>query len=284
MVRSTLAGPESGGSLGALFSLRWPPALVSSHFGELRLDHWPTLMVGLAELGMPVLVAPFVIARGIHWGRRGRFELAALAMASVLGAVFPLIVRYRAERDISRLTSFSLLVWVVLGLPIVLAWFRRRRGALPIASVVLGFGLLTFAGLMVSGSLLTAIPRGVFTEKVAPLDAAMAGQVWDRLPADALVFDSHPWRSIVITGRPAQSSRLDYEPLPDWSRLVLDPSAGELARAGYTHVYADAQWLRNLPDPLWLEAGCVQVLWDGEDNADNRTRQLLDITECHGAP
>ncbi len=44
--------------------------------------------------------------------------------------------------------------------------------------------------------------------------------------------------------------------------------------------------MRGLPEAAKqsFDEPCVQILWDGEDNADNGWRRLLDITRCSSAP
>lgn len=288
MAKAILAPTGNTGVAGGepAFFLRWPPAVVSSHLGELRLtDPW-ALAVAAVEIGAPLAAAFFVVPRAFHWGRRRRFEMGSLAVASLAGFSIPLIVGYSPDRDVSRLTAFSLQVWILLSVPLLFQAWRRWPGR-PVRVATVGYlVLLMFSGVVTLGSLLTAAPRAVFTEGVAPLDAGMARVMWDRLPPQALVFDSHPWRAVVLTGRAARSSDLDYESLPEWTALVIDPSPGRMARAGYTHVYADEVWWRGLSEAARrsFDDPCVQTLWEGEDNADNGWRRLLDITSCISAP
>ena len=284
MARGALFGGQSEAAsvTGPLFSFRWPAAVVSSHLGELRLDYWPTIVVAALELGAALCLGPFVVVRSLHWGRRGRFELATLGMASLAGFLLPLFVRYRADRDISRFAAFALLIWVILTVPLCLqAWRRWRRWPVRFGSAAY-FVALMFPGIVVLGSLLTAVPSGVFTEKMAALDAGMATRLWDQLPPQAIVFDSHPWRAVVLSGRLTKTSELDYESLPIWSALVAEPSPERIAGAGYTHVYADEHWWRTLSEAARrsFDDPCVQVLWEGVDNADNGWRMVLDISGC----
>ena len=288
IAKAALAPTGSTGVAGGepAFFLRWPPAVVSSHFGELRFtDPW-ALAVGAIELGAPLAAAFLVVRRAFHGGRRRRFEIGTLAVASLAGFLIPLVVGYSPDRDVSRLTAFSLQVWILLSIPLLFQAWRRWPGWPVRAGTILYLVVLTFSGVATLASLLTAAPRVVFTEDVAPLDAGMASVMWNRLPKDAVVFDSHPWRAVVLTGRATRSSDLAYESLPEWNALVADPSPGRLARAGYSHVYADEVWVRGLPEAAQrsFDDPCVQVLWDGEDNADNGWRRLLDITSCLSAP
>jgi hypothetical protein len=288
IARATLAPSGNTGVAGGepAFFLRWPPAIVSSHFGELRFtDPW-ALAVGAIELGAPLAAALFVVPRAFHWGRRRRFEMGTLAVASLAGFLIPMVAGYSPDRDVSRLTAFSLQVWILLSIPLLFQAWRHWPGWPVRAVTVVYLVVLMFSGVATLASLLTAAPRVVFTEDVAPLDAGMASVMWNRLPPDAVVFDSHPWRAVVLTGRATRSSDLEYKSLPEWSALVADPSPGGMARGGYTHVYADEIWWRGLTQSARtsFEVPCVQTLWEGEDDADNGWRRMLDISSCSSSP
>jgi len=285
MLRSFLAGGETGVAGGVpLITLRWPPAIVSSHLGALSLFRPATLIVALAELGAALVGGVLVLGRARHWGRQGRFDRAGLAAASVIGFVVPMFVGYWPDRDITRLSAFSLVVWILLAVPVVLQVRRAVPAPAVTAAAVCGFALLNLSGLVVLGSLMTALPAVVLTEKMAPLDAGMATRMWDALPPDAVVFDSHPWRAVVLTGRPARSSEIDYSPRPAWEALVANPTPRSMASAGYTYAYIDEHWWRGLPEAARssFDDSCVRTLWEGEDNADNGFRRLIDITSCAG--
>src|SRR3970040_1621509 len=130
IAKATLAPTGSTGVAGgeaALF-LRWPPAIVSSHFGELRFtDPW-ALAVGAIELGAPLAAAFFVIRRAFHGGRRRRFEIGTLGVAALAGFLIPLVVGYSPDRDVSRLTAFSLPVLILLSIPLLFQAWRLWAG------------------------------------------------------------------------------------------------------------------------------------------------------------
>lgn len=274
----SLAGAESGGP--ALFSIRWPLAIVSSHLGELRLDDWRLVLVALAELGAVVLVGPWVTRRAIHWLRQGRMERAILGTSALAGFLLPLFVRYETDRDISRFTAHALIVWSLLSLGGWAALWRRSARARP-AIAAYGF-VACFGGAVAFSSLLTAIPRGVISDEMAPLDAQMARQVWDQLEPGAVVLDSHSWRSVALTGRWARSTGADGEPLPAWRALVAAPDPTAIAAAGYSYVYLDTHWWRMMTPEARasFDAGCVKSVASGEDDADNGSRRLLDVRGC----
>ena len=283
VLRSVVAGAGVASTPGAaLFSFRWPPAIVSSHLGELPLTRGGSILVALAEIGAAVVASPWVTVRTLRWIRQGRWGSAILGASAVLGFVVPLFVRYHADRDISRFTAHSALVWALLSLPALAAVWRRPGWAGRRASIA-GFAiLLCLSGIVTLGSLMTAIPRGVISEEIAPLDAGLTRQVWDRLEPGSLVLDSHAWRSVVVTGRWARSTGADDEPLPEWSALLASPDPALIAGAGYAYVYIDSIWWRSMTVEAQasFRAACVQAVAAGEDDADNAMRLLLDVRAC----
>ena len=288
MAKAVLTPGGASGVAGGtpIVSLRWPPAIVSSHLGELRLDRpvlWP---LAVLELGGGVVAGALVLWRTPHWTRQRRMSIVVLIVASVIGFIAPILVRYSPDRDVTRFTAFSLLIWILLSVPVILQ--ALRRSGRPVIRLAAGayFVILNLAGVMVLGSLLTAMPRGVLTEDVASLDAGMASKLWDSLPENALVFDSRPWRAVPLTGRLTRTSDLNYEPLDSWLTLVRSPSPSALAGQGFTHVYADAQWWRGLPEAsrAAFREDCVTLLMEGTDNGDNGFRRVFDITACTEAP
>jgi len=273
-------GGGAGGSGAGLFALRWPPAIVSAHLGELRLDDFRLVLVALVEMGAAVLLGPWVSVRCLRWLRQGRLELAALGASGAVGFLLPLFVRYQADRDVSRFTAHALLIWMLLGLGAWAAAWRRRPRARPLLSAYTF--VLCFGGLATLASLLTAVPRGVISEEIAPLDAQLAKQVWDRLEPGSVVLDSHAWRSVVLTGRWARSTGIDGEALPEWEALVAEPDPAAIAAAGYRYVYLDTVWWRTISPKAQaaLGDGCVRLVAAGEDDADNGSRRLLDVGAC----
>jgi hypothetical protein len=288
MARALLSpGAPSGVAGGTpIISLRWPPAIVSSHLGELRLDRpalWP---LAVLELGAGVLAAVVVLWRAPRWARQGRMSIVVLVVASLLGFVVPILVRYSPDRDVTRFTALALLTWILLSIPLLLQALRRWPRALTRLVAGAYLVILNLAGVIVLGSLMTAMPRGVFTEDVAPLDASMASKLWDSLPEGSLVFDSRAWRAVPLTGRLTKTSDLSYEPLDSWLALVQAPTPSRLVGEGFTHVYVDEQWWRGLPaeSHISFEDNCVALVMEGEDNGDNGFRRVFDITACSGTP
>lgn len=277
------SGATASGSAGlAGFSLRWPPAIVSAQLGELSLLDSKTLLVGLLELGPVLLAAPAAVWLTRRWLIRGRYQLAGLGVASVIGVLLPLVVRYQSDRDITRLTAEGLLGWLLLAVAAA-ALLLRARPAGRLMWGGLGWAAVTcFGGLVVTGSLLTAIPRAMLSSDIAPIDARMTDRFWGVLEPDSLVLDSHPWRAVALTGLPTRSSPSSLETLPEWEALVADPTLESIVEAGFRYVYVDEYWWQRNGNALAAQFSdpCVELLGMETDEGANGSRRLFDLAGC----
>jgi hypothetical protein len=279
-----LLGP--GGNGAGAFSLRLSPVIVSSHLGELLLTQPPQLVVALAESGAGLLAAPLVTWFIYRWVRSGRHVLAAIATASMIGFVAPWFAEYRVTRDLSRFHGFALLNWALLAVPILALLLRRRSNGRWGSAVLLWAFVCTFGGLVVAASLLTAMPRAVLAEGIAPLDARMAIQLWDVLPREAQVFDSIPARAVMLTGRLTRAADDGYKLLPEYTALLEGATASRLARSGYGYVYIDREWWDTMSDEVHAsyQQACALPLQHQTDNAANGDRWLFDVGACGDMP
>jgi len=275
-VLAGIAGPSVG------FSLRFPPAIVSAHLGELRITQPGELLIGLMEIGPVLLLLPLIAWASIRWAKRGRFLYLAIAISTFFGFVIPLFLRYEVDRDITRLTYYALMGWIILSMPLLRTlWYFKRPHWI---RVVIGTeaALLVFGGLVVTGSLLTAIPKAVLGYVIEPVDAAMTRLVWDELEPGAEVLDSRSWRAVSITGRLTRSAVDSYAELNSWADLVAFPDVHQVAGAGYRYIYVDEFWWDSMPEKAresYMDS-CVKVIQELHDNAANGSRWLFDIGEC----
>jgi hypothetical protein len=276
------AQPLLDAESGLPFMLRSPPAVVSSHLGEMHLTTPGELFIALFELGPIFILSFLVLSQTRRWQNHGQFFLAAIVYASLFGFVLPLFLRYQVDRDITRMTNFALYSWLLLGWMI---WesIRRRSKALwfnrGMTTVVV---LSSFAGLVVLGSLMTAIPEPVFADEIDPIDAAMTRDLWDVLPKDSLVLDSSPWRAVTVTGRSTRSSADSYTTLASWEKLVAYPRVKDVMAQGFDAVYIDRYWWDSMPEQArssYLDR-CVNLLDERFDNGANGARWLYDLSGC----
>ncbi len=267
-----IAGPSVG------FSLRLPPAIVSAHLGELRITRPGELLIGLMEIGPVLLLLPLIAWASIRWSKRGRFLYLAIAISTFFGFVIPLFLRYEVERDITRLTNYALMGWILLSVPLVNTFWHFWIRAVIVTMVT----FVVFGGLVVTGSLFAAIPKAVFADEIEPVDAAMTRLVWDELEPGAEVLDSRSWRAVSITGRLTRSAIDSYAELSSWADLVAFPDVHQVSGAGYRYVYVDEFWWDSMPENAresYMDS-CVRVIQELHDNAANGSRWLFDISEC----
>jgi hypothetical protein len=265
------------------FGLRWPPGLISAHLGILSLADPGKLLIGLAEIGVVLVLGPWVTWWCWRRFRRGDWLIAGLGAAAVAGFAIPLFVRYLDfERDIVRLASAALFIWLVLGFP--LAWFAARRGS-PWLRIVfgIGYGITILGGLVLLSVQLRAIPRPLYSTFIKEPDAMMNRMFWNRLDPGAQVLDPIPHRAITILGLGGGRAQRDpYTPFAEWASLIADPNPSAIAKADYTYIYLDAKWWQAMSheqQQRFLEP-CVQVLAE-EDYGENDFRKLLDIRACN---
>jgi hypothetical protein len=276
----------SGTSVTAtLFSLRLPPAIVSAHLGELRFDRPDQLMIGLFEIGPVLLAGPIVAWAALRWLRRGRFALVSVAVASYLGLLIPVFLRYEVDRDITRISGSGLLDWAILSTAVVWVLWPRLRSAWFRAAILAVAVTSIFAGLVVLGPLLTAASRPVLSNDIAVIDAAMTRRFWDRLAPNALVLDSQGWRAVAVTGLPTRSAVDVTNDLPAWRELVASPEARRVAEAGFGYVYIDQRWWDHMSqaDRASYDQPCAVLLGEETDNNANGLRRLYDVRSCGGA-
>ncbi|NPA06316.1 MAG: hypothetical protein GXO54_02810 [Chloroflexi bacterium] len=280
-VRAALTATASGVGPSA-FQLRWPPAVLSAQWGPLPLTNlwaWPFILV---ELGPTVLFAPWVV----RWAWRASPQAAVdgpFAWSAIFGLVLPVFVRYQSDHAFARVAGFG--VWVV-NLLLVMAlvtWVAQgRRRRVQLASVALA--LVWLPGVVIAALQLSALQRPRLGQHITLADAAIAREVWNALPRDALVFDPLGWPVVVVTGRPTWYGRWFHDPFPEHQALVARPELPALRALGFTHVYVRAQWLETLPADLvaeLFEHPCTRVVAQAPE--DQPTRWLLEIRACSGA-
>jgi hypothetical protein len=273
-------GTGTGTELAGL-SLRWPPAFISAHLGVLHPERPFELMVALAEAG-PVLFAiplSLLLLRRSGWRR---YELAALAVSAPLAALIPCFAEYAVDRDITRFTTYAYVAWFILAVPVLWILARHVRsqavghlGRLWGAASIVG-------GVVVFGALLSAAGTSVFSEAIAPVDAAMTRAVWGTLDPTAMVLDSHPYRAVIVTGVTTQSTSPDFEPYDTWAALVDQPEPAAIADAGYRYAYVDSVWWRAMTDAQQasFRAGCAVEVASNHDQGRNGDRWLFDLQAC----
>jgi hypothetical protein len=277
---SQAASGETAGFAG--FALRWPPALLSAHLGELSLTNPAQLLIGLAELGPAVLLFPWVAIWLLKGLRQDRWATSGLLIGSVVGFLLPLVLSYGVERDISRFTGSALFVWMLVGFAALWFSFRRaRRPGQPLIAAAYTAAILGGAAMLAVE--LIAVPHPQFTYFVQEPDAMMSLAFWDQLDPDAQVLDPNlPFRAVTLFGREGGRSHRDlFTALPEWEALFTSFDPVEFARAGYSYVYLDRDtWQILSPEQkLLLQNPCARRLAEKRSDLEGY-RWLLDIRGC----
>ncbi len=264
------------------FSLRWPPAVLSSHLGALNIFSPLELLIAVCELGPVFLLAPWITAWAWKRLRTGEWISGALIISAWIGLAAPLCLEYQAERDLSRLTGYSLGVWTLLL--IIFVWSKRDQWR---TSLLFWVGTLSLALVLVGGIVTTAIEMSALASPpthglgIEGLDSRMSGDLWNRLPAGDEIFDADGWRASVLTGLPTHAA-IGQDPLPAWKALQQAPTVEALLANHYRYVYVDDFWWKILPkaSKASLSEPCVEVLVERWDDDQRHFRRLLDLQGC----
>jgi hypothetical protein len=279
-------GPPGGGIGLPQIAVRWPPAFFSPHLGVLSLtdlDHWA---IALAEIGLLLFLAPWVLRATPGYLRSGKLLMAGLSIMAVISFLLPILLRFaERDRDIARLTSAALMIWMILGIPY--AWFAYQRGGkLKKTAIGIGYVLVILGGVALLPSQFIAIPQTRLSYFVDDPDALMSKAYWNNLEEGAWIMDlSYPFRPPTLFGRgtgPAYQNA--YRLLPEFEDLISNPDPISLARAGYAYMYVDRKTWQELSERqrAAFEKACVRIV--AEQKTVKDFRRLFDIQDCQNAP
>ena len=243
------------------FSLRWPPAMPSGHFGPLSLIDPGQIVIMLAEAG-PALI--LLILAAIYWLRsslQARYLPQSLVAGSILSVLFPIFFRYGLDFDITRLVGAALWLSFALAFPFLWLWLANARQGFRLLAG-LGYGVTVFAGLVMLAVELVAMPVAQTTYYLKYPESDLARAYWNRLEPGAQVLDSIPERSVLLFGRPSFAAQDVYKRSPQWQALVANPDPAAVAAAGYSYVYMDeGLWKKATPAVQQAyEQPCVQLV------------------------
>jgi len=262
------------------FTLRWPPGLTSAHLGELSFLNPRQVVVLLAELGPALLMVPFA-SLFTWWGfKRRDWMLAGLGAAGLLSFVVAVFFQYGFERSATRLPATALWIWVLLGFPILWKIFQKNGSGTRLW-LRAGYAITVLGGIVIFAIQLSAIPAPQLSYYINITDAQLSRQLWNRLPANSLVFDRQPSRSVTLFGQPTVAYEDVYKPLPQWSKLVDDPNPKAIAQAGYAFVYVDRDWWEQMTSEQHtaFQQPCVKTFAQ-QVPVDGDFRRLLDVRSC----
>ena len=262
------------------FRFIWPPAIISSHLGELELSKPNEIIVALFEIGPAIIFAPFAIVWSWRRLKRGNVLIGGLGAATILFLIFSLVFRYGTGRDTSRIMWTTLFLWILLGMPAILMIIRYgSRFYRYLFFAIFGAGM--FTGILLLGIQFTSITKPVQTYFADSADARISRMYWDALEPDAEVFDPTSFRSVTLFGRAVRSHETIYHPMDSWQQLVINPDVFAIAEAGYSHIYVDEGWWNALTEfqRASFDNPCVERL-AAEEDPESGIRWLFRIEAC----
>ena len=154
-----------------------------------------------------------------------------------------------------------------------------------LAVLTLGF-ISIFGGMILFGIELTAAQKPVLSLAMQSMDVQIYNKYWDKLPSDALVFDTLPARAVTIFGRFTDSNETWYVPKQSWIRLAQNPYPRDLRAAGFDYFYYSLiNWDSFSPEvQSALEDSCVKLVVQADGIRSDTLRpswvRLVDIRGC----
>jgi hypothetical protein len=263
------------------FSLRWPPAMPSGHFGPLSLFDPGQIVIMLAEAGPALLLLPLVIVYWLRPGRETRCLPQALAAGAIISLLFPIFFRYGLDFDITRLVGASLWLSYGLAFPVLWLWLVRAKNGFRLAAGI-GYGIAILAGLVTLSVELVAIPVPQTTYYIKYNEGDFSRIYWNQFAQDAQVLDSMPERAVLLFGRASFAATDVYKRSDSWKALVAQPDPYNALSAGYSYVYMNDSWWQAIPPDIQAAYNqpCVQLV-DQMDMPDDHFRKLYNIQACH---
>lgn len=262
------------------FSLRWPPAVPSGHFGPLSLLDPGQILILLAEAGIALVMLPVSVIYWLSKLKNSDHLPKALAIGSVISFLFPVFFRYGLDFDITRMVGAALWVSFVLAFPVLWLWLvKARQGFRLLAGI--GYGIAVFSGLVMLSVELIAIPVVQTTYYLGYGESDFSKPYWNRLEKNAQILDSVPERAVLLFGRASFAAQDVYTRSPEWKALIANPDPASVASAGYSYVYMDDVWWQNLPPAAQAAYSqpCVKLVTELKVNG-TQDRKLYSVASC----
>ncbi|HEX2696294.1 MAG TPA: hypothetical protein VHM28_01210 [Anaerolineales bacterium] len=282
-----VSGLEAASYFDVSPTFLWPPSVISAHLGALSVFNPSQLTAALAEIGPIVLVTPLVFIWAWKSFKLQKWFEAALIFSS-LAALPALFVTFKGPLFTAtpRLMGGWFFACILYAVPLLWIWTYRRNQTVQAGIVTLGF-ITTLSGLVLFAIQLIAVQKPIYATFITPMDAKMSQEYWNKLPADALIFDPSVFRTPTVFGRFTNSSPTWYLQSLAWEALVADPDPFKIHAAGFDYMYFDIDYWNKLTSSQQtaLANGCVKLVAqvDGIHSEQDYTkdfRRLLNISNC----
>ncbi len=261
----------------------WPPAIMSAHLGVLKLINLNQFLIALIEMGpILILVIPVTLAM-MGFVRSNKILMAGLSIMSLFCFLTPLFIRFtERERDITRLTSTALSIWMVLGLPY--AWKVFTKGKYLSKTIICtGYIISILGGIALFPSQLISIAKTQPSYFVQEPDAIMCNRYWDRFEKNVWILDpAYPYRPATLFARTTGPAYQDaYTRLPEFRELLTEFDPIQIALAGYSYIYIDKETWQSVTSEQRqaFQQPCIKTVLEQKTEMGD-FRRLLDIRKC----
>lgn len=278
--------PGAEQNVGVLgFLPRWPPAILSGQLGSMAVtDPW-ALAAGILEMGVIVLMLPWLTWR---WWRTQRHDwlLQLLLLVAWMGILIPLFVAWASDSNVAHITDFGLDVTVLI-LVLMLTGNTVERPSPADArfrlSGILTLALMAVPGVVLLGIQLTAAQTTILSEHYGDAEARLLQQAWGRLPPSGKVL-GYVGAGSILTGH-LTGGIYSVTPSEDrafWDAMLSAPRIQPLVQAGFDFIYMDSRWWSSLDAASQqdLQQPCVTVFARGEDFPGGKFAEILDLRGC----
>jgi hypothetical protein len=273
---NTVVPSDPNGFMG--FWFRIPPQIQSSHLGNLTLTEPLMFLVVIAELGLVVLFFPWITHYLLKRFQTGETVPAIILFSSWLGLFLPCFIGFTLDRDITRLSEYSIGLWItILSIDILSMkkWNTYR------VLGIFALGVMSIGGISNLLRELPAISKPVDSYYVNELDVKVSNEYWGKLPKNCKIFDPGGFTALIVTGcKTEMTYRNTYTKLPEWKDLANDPSPRKLYAAGYDFAYLDLEdWIGLSPETkAEYKSPCTNLL--SKELSEFHARRLYQLVNC----
>ncbi len=262
------------------FSIRWPPAVLSAHLGSIQIQTPLGIGVAILEMGLVVVFLPWLSVQIFRRKSESIWIEKILILTAWIGVIFPILFRWSSERDITRFTSFGIII-IVLLLLVELPKVNKSRKLISLYIGTISLSLMVFSGIVLAGTQLTAGPITMFSDGYDELDANIISQVWGKFPEKSKIFGP-VGRGNILTGQ-LTGGIFGFPPGEErqiWEELSSRPSLRLLLANNFDFLYLDEKSDQIFKENLEKEQ-CVSVFGMAEDDSKTKFSAFYDLRDCY---
>jgi len=281
-VSNTIQTPDPSNQFNDFlgFSIRWPPAVLSAHLGSLPILSPYGIVVAVFEIGIIIIFLPWLTKQIILINPEDNWLDRILLITAWIGITLPIFVQWTSERDITRLSSFGMKIIIYLFL-IYLVKKDNNIHPFVFQSGLVTLALITFSGIVLAGTQLTASPDTIYTGKYKDYDVLLLKQVWGRFPQNSKIFGP-VGKGSILTGH--LTSGIFKNPPGNereiWNQLKTNPSFDTFIENGFEFVYFHAKTESIFENEI-SKVDCVTVFGYAEDGSGENYAGFFDLRECY---